>query len=99
MAITYLNIGEKSPNFTFKASVNGDVFDFGLMWNTRSNLWMISLGDINGWIYENIPLVAGIDYFNYIGLDRCPKSASLFVVATPDYDTLNTDVKLTVNEI
>ena len=95
MAVTYLNTGEKTANFSFKASVKGDVYDFRLIFNVFSNLWMFSIGDINGWIFQNIPLVAGIDYFNYVGVDRMPKEASLFVSKTPDYETLD---KLVVYE-
>lgn len=96
--ISNITINNKTPNFSFKVTVQGDVYDFRLMWNVRSNKWMLSIGDVDGWIFENLSLVAGIDYFNFVGLERMPSNASLFVVSTPDYDTLGEEVQLVLVE-
>ncbi len=80
-------IRNKQPDFSFKSSIKGELFEFRLVWNVKANLWMISVGDNQGWIFQGIPLVAGINYFNYCGFDRMPDSV-LFVVETPDFDTL-----------
>lgn len=73
------------------------MYEIGLHWNVISEKWIISISDADGMIYQGIPLVAGIDYFNYVALDRMP-SASLFVGKTPDYDELGESVFIVVAE-
>lgn len=93
-----IDLSNKSANFSFRVSVNSVVYRIGLAWNVRANKWFISLASPTETLYEGIPLVAGINYFGYVNIPKMPQNATMFVVKTPDYDTLGNEVALTVVE-
>jgi len=93
-----IDLSRKTANFSFRVSVESIVYRIGLNWNVRDNLWHISLSNPDEDLYNGIPLVAGIDYFNYVNVSKMPENSTMFVTATPDYDQLGDEIALTVVE-
>ena len=91
-------ITNKSANFSFRISVTGIVYEIGLSWNVIANKWFISLNDAEGIIYQGVPLVAGIDYFNYIAIEKMP-DAIMFVSQTPTFESLGETANIYFEEL
>ena len=93
-----ITITNKSANFSFRIAVDNSVYEIGLQWNVYANKWFISLDDAEGVIYQGVPLVAGIDFFNYIAIEKMP-DAIMFVSSTPTYETLGETANIYFEEL